>query len=723
MGTGCVWAWMCRVRGEAAVRWLVSETDGQFSVRSMGRSPIRQLDALLINQIAAGEVVERPASVVRELLDNAIDAGSRHIRVELEHGGIELVRITDDGDGIVPEDLPLALSPHATSKIRRSTDLDAIATMGFRGEALASIASVSRLTIRSTPREDADAGSSIACAGDRLGAVKPAPGPVGTSIEVRNLFFNTPARRKFLRTASTEQQHCLDAVKNAALARPGIGFTVVTVGSGIGADRVLLDVPPKQNPRDRVIAVLGAELAGELIDVDADAFDDSRGVAIWGLVGMPEIARANNKSQYVFLNGRPIRDKTVQHALREAYRGLIEPGKYPTCVLMLEMDPRTVDVNVHPAKTEVRFRDQSMVHTAVLRCVRDALRGADLTPGVVGGGSVVGGGGQGAAGLGGVGVGSGVGGGGGGGQRQTGDSFSQGAIDEVDRAEKLVSFLRSYGQTEQGRLVEGDGGGDVGGAASASLGDGAAGGVVDGVVDGVVEHGGAGDVVGVGGVGERSGAVVPLAAGGGRVVGRDDGGAVFGVPRPAGRLLQIHNSFVVTQDERGIVIIDQHALHERVMFEALLARVTESPLESQRLLVPEVLPVEADVVDRIDAWSGLFSRLGIEAEPIGPTRIGVHAFPTFLLDKGIEPGRFMAELFDRASSEGFVPSAEQTLHEVLDMMACKAAVKAGDRLTEPELHELLKYRELVERSSNCPHGRPTSIRLSIEELYRRFGRI
>jgi len=557
--------------------------------------------------------------------------------------------------------------------------------------------------------------------------VKPAPGPVGTSIEVRNLFFNTPARRKFLRTAATEQQHCLDAVKNAALARPGIGFTVVTVGSGVGTERVLLDVPSKQNPRDRVIAVLGAELAGELIDVDSESYDDSRGVAIWGLVGLPEIARANNKSQYVFLNGRPIRDKTVQHALREAYRGLIEPGKYPTCVLMLEMDPRTVDVNVHPAKTEVRFRDQSMVHTAVLRCVRDALRGADLTPGVVGGG----GGGNGGF----AGETAGQSGGAGFAPRQTGDAFSQGAIDEVDRAEKLVSFLRSYGQTEQGRLGE-VGGGVASGRDGLTAEDGRAvgdafaprgGGVNDiGGVAGSDEDDS--DVPGMGGDDGRGRAVAVVAGGGGGGSLGDGGdggggGVVFGPPRPAGRLLQIHNSFVVTQDERGIVIIDQHALHERVMFEALLARVTESPLESQRLLVPEVLPVEADVVDRIDAWAGLFARLGIEAEPIGPTRVGVHAFPTFLLDKGIEPGRFMAELFDRAATEGFVPTAEQTLHEVLDMMACKAAIKAGDRLTEPELHELLKYRELVERSSNCPHGRPTSIRLSIEELYRRFGRI
>ncbi len=337
------------------------------------RAPIRKLPPLLVNQIAAGEVVERPASVVKELVENALDAGARSIAVEIEQGGIELVRITDDGCGIPEAELSLAIAPHATSKIATPEDLDRIGTMGFRGEAIASIASVSRLSIRSRSASQSGA-NVIEVEGDNVKPIRPAAGPIGTCVSVRNLFFNTPARRKFLRTPSTEQGHCVDAACTLAIAHPAVAFRIVTDG------KMVLDVPPGQGPRDRALAVLGVELAEQMLEVSADRFDDVRGITLWGLIGMPGIARATPKAQHVFLNGRPIRDKTIQHAIREAYRGLIEPGRYPTCVIMIEMDPGAVDVNVHPAKTEVRFRDQSMVHQTVLRAVRDSLRAADLTP-------------------------------------------------------------------------------------------------------------------------------------------------------------------------------------------------------------------------------------------------------------------------------------------------------------------------------------------------------
>lgn len=604
--------------------------------------PIRQLPDLLVNQIAAGEVVERPASVVKELVENSLDAGAKRIRIDLEHGGIELIRITDDGHGIPPDQLPLALAPHATSKIRAVEDLDRIGTLGFRGEALASIASVSRLTLRSRTADEQGA-SEISAEGDRISQTKPAAGPVGTSIAVRNLFFNTPARRKFLRTPQTEQGRCIDAARDLAMAHPEVGFTVTSDG------RTSLDVPPGQSPRERALAVLGMELADQVIDVNADTFDDSRGVALWGLAGLPSISRGTNQAQHVFINGRVIRDKTIQHAIKEAYRGLIEPGRHPTIVLMLEMNPGAVDVNVHPSKTEVRFRDSGLVHSVVLRAIRDALRAADLTPtmGAAGGEAV--------------------------------DPHGILPAPQTSRSgvDAFVDYFKSGAQTQSGLSYQ-----DV----RRALGE------------------------------ERP----PLPAS----IPPPPAYAATALPvgRPAPRVLQVHNSYLVTQDEQGVVIVDQHALHERVMFEALMARIREAALESQRLLTPVVVPASPSQMDRLPDLAALFAKIGVEAEPLGPVTLAVHAFPTFLFDKGVDPVEFMTELLEKSESEGFAPGSEQTLHEVLDMMACKAAVKAGDRMSDSELDELVRLRDAVERSSNCPHGRPTSIRLTIRELEKLFQR-
>jgi len=614
-----------------------------------GRRPIRALPDLLVNQIAAGEVVDRPASVVKELVENSLDAGSTRITVELEGGGIELVRVSDDGSGIPPDQMPLALAPHATSKILAVDDLDRIGTLGFRGEALASIASVSRLSLRS--RTAAEAGASvIELEGDVRSEVRPAPGPVGTSIAVRNLFFNTPARRKFLRTPPTEQGRCLDAVRNLAMAHPAVGFTATCDG------RMVIDLPPGQSPRERALAILGEELSDQLVEVHADEFDDSRGVAIWGLAGLPVLARATNASQHVFLNGRPIRDKTIQHAIKEAYRGLIEPGRHPTAMLMLIMDPGAVDVNVHPAKVEVRFRDSSLIHSVVLRSIRQALQRADLTPsmGAAGGAGSVG----------------------------TRLSDDRGVLPVQTSAAGAQGFVDYFKREVPART-----GGDLSYEA--------------------IREAMRPDLPGS--------AAPPVPA------SIPPPGPAF-VPRPAQRVLQVHNSYLVTQDEQGVVIVDQHALHERVMFEQLLTRVRSEPLESQRLLTPVVVPASPSQIDRLPDLAALLTRIGIEAEPIGPAAVGVQAFSTFLFDRGVDPVEFLTELFERADAEGFIPGSEQSLHEVLDMMACKAAIKAGDHMSDTELSELIRLRDEVERASNCPHGRPTTVRLTIRELEKLFRR-
>ncbi len=645
---------------------------------------IRALSPLVASQIAAGEVVERPASVVKELVENALDAGATRITVELEQGGVELIRITDDGGGIPPEDLPLALAPHATSKVRTSDDLVRIATLGFRGEALASIASVSRLSIRS--RTAADAGASlIEAEGDAIGAVQPASGPPGTAVTVRNLFFNTPARRKFLRTERTEQSRCAEVLDQIAMARPAIAFRLITDG------RTGLDLPPDQSPRERIAAILGKELDSQLLEAHADDLDtSSRGLTLYALIGLPSIARATAQAQHIFVNGRPVKDRTIMHALRESYRGIIEPSRYPTAVLLIEMDPAMVDVNVHPAKTEVRFRDSSIVHSAVLRAVRDALRAADLTPSV--GAVQRPWAGEGRAILPGGGYAGGAGDGGG------GSRF----VDYFSRSSPVGTPARLSYEALRNALAPRD--------PERQNAEGAEG------AENAEEYRGSSDPA-VPGL--SSAASAPSAFSSSSDPLADPS---IPTPEPVSPILQVHKSYLVTQDAQGVLIIDQHALHERAMFELLLARIATSDLESQRLLVPAVVESSSAHIDRLPLLAPLLKRLGIEAEPLGPTRIAVHAFPTFLFDKGVEPAPLVAELLEKSAADSFEPTSEDTLRDILDMMSCKAAIKAGDRMSDLELTELVRLREQIERSSNCPHGRPTSIRVTIRDLEKLFGR-
>ncbi len=632
--------------------------------------PIRTLPTLVANQIAAGEVVERPASVVKELVENSLDAQATRITLDLEQGGIELIRITDDGCGISEADLSLALAPHSTSKISSAADLAEVGTLGFRGEALASIASVSRLSLRSRT-VDQPAAAVIEVDWDKSPgtghtAPKPAAGPVGTCITIRNLFYNTPARRKFLRTVGTEQERCLDAFRQLAMAHPAVGFVATCDG------RTVLDLAPNQSPRERALSVLGGELKDQLLEAHADQFDDSRGVALWGLIGLPSIARGNNKHQYIFVNGRCIRDRTIQHAIAEAYRGLIEPSRYPTAVLMLELAPAGVDVNVHPAKAEVRFRDGSLIHSVILRALREALRAADLTP-------------------------------------------------------SIASHFRPANELPGSGLAPPAG---AGAYDAAQVGD-ASGTALNRIVDYFKRPQTSGaqgfsytavqDAIAGAPAQPSAPAATPEAS---------PHNAGLPVPTSRDRVLQVHNSFLVTQDEHGVVIIDQHALHERVMFEYLLTRVWAGGLESQQLLAPSTVQVTPAQIDRLADLTLLMEKIGIELTPLGKTTIGVNAFPSFLFDRGVDPVDFMQELLEKAEAGAFRPArgasekdaTEHALREVLDMMACKAAVKAGDHMSDLELGELVKLRTDVERSSNCPHGRPTSIRLTIKELEKLFGR-
>lgn len=605
---------------------------------------IRALDPLVVNQIAAGEVVERPASVVKELVENALDAGATSVRVELEAGGIELVRVADDGCGMSPEQLPMAVAPHATSKITSPDDLDAVSTMGFRGEALASIASVSRLRIRSRTRGASEA-TELVVEGASVQGPSPASGAPGTVIEVRNLFFNTPARRKFLRTAQTEKQRCVAAIKGLALARPAIGFTLVCDG------HTTLELPANQSAPERVRSILGEDLADAMIEAPGTAAETYR-VNLWGLVGRPHAARGNAKGQWIVLNGRVIRDASIAHALREAYRGLIEPGKHPVAVLLIDVDPSMVDVNVHPAKAEVRFRDSSAIHAAVHGSVREALAGEDLTasldevnpksvrpwqPFVPADGAIFRGAQatemtQAA--------------------REAADAFTEAEVHAVLNRPEPPRDNKPEAQIEQKNTEPA---------------------AIDRVPDGPWMR----------------------------------------------RAMQIRDSYLVAHDDDGVVIIDQHALHERVMFEALRSRVaSQGTLESQRLLTPAMVGI-ADAPEKLDALASILETLGIDATSAGPTRVAVHSFPSLLFSRGVDPADFMGDLLEK---DDLPKDQEDALREVLDMMACKAAVKAGDALSDQELSALLELREKVERSASCPHGRPTSVRLTMRDLEKMFGR-
>jgi DNA mismatch repair protein MutL len=630
---------------------------------------IARLSPLLASQIAAGEVIERPASVVKELVENAIDAGATRIAIELEGGGMELIRIADDGSGIDPADLPLAVAPHATSKVREAADLDRIMTMGFRGEALASIASIARVRLTSRTPGAAEA-ASIVAEGSSIGPVTPAAGPPGTTIEVRNLFYNTPARRKFLRTPATEQTRCLDWITNLALAHPAIGFIVRCEG------RIRIECDAGQSPRQRVLALLGRELEPQLLEVTADGQHDARGLALWGLIGRPAIARATAAHQFVFLNGRTIRDRTIAHAIKEAYRGLIEPGRYATAVLMLELAPAAVDVNVHPAKLEVRFRDASMIHQAVLHAVRETLRASDLTPAAAP--SFLAAARQRAAGH---------------------DDAAALAAHAQDRPSASTAALPGRGWALQHTSA-------------------------------FIEHLRSGPVPTPSAIREALAERDPPPAAAGEAFAAPlspdrahaEPAAALPTVRAVERVLAVHNSYLVTQDEAGLIIIDQHALHERVMYERLWHRIAAAPLESQKLITPVAVPANRAQIDAIERLGPLLARCGIEVQILGPASVGIGAFASLLFARGVDPVDFLTALLERAERDDMPVSDEEALHEVLDMMACKAAVKAGDRLADEELRELLMLREHVERSAACPHGRPTSVRVSIEQLEKLFHR-
>jgi len=637
--------------------------------------PIRKLPPELVNQIAAGEVVERPASVVKELVENAVDSGATRISVRIEGGGRDLIEVTDDGGGIPFEELPLAVAAHATSKISSSDDLSSITTLGFRGEALASIGSVSRLELISRPRGQAEAGRIEISGGEMVGPM-PASGAHGTTVRVSTLFFNVPARRKFLRSESAEAGRVTELMETTALAHPGISFRVDS-----GSRRVL-ELGPAADRRARIEELLGPELKPDLLEVDARGSGEGTGaISVWGVVARPSAARATGRHQRLYVNGRAITDRSLLHAIKEAFRGVIDPARYPVAVIQLEVDPAEVDVNVHPAKTEVRFRQPSAVHSFLLRAVRSALRAADLVPHFPLDTSVSGG----------------ATGGAGGASSGPSGGAGPGAIAPAP------AHLRGSGAGAGSSLARPSGSG----AGSMSAPARGRAGFDYGTLEAKLAQP------------ERSASFAP-----GAFVDRNAQPEAESMPAAlptllrAGAVLQVHQSYLVTEDAEGIVLIDQHALHERVLYEQLFERVMRGGLERQMLLSPLMIEVGARAAERAESAAPLLARLGFDATLAGPRTVAVNAVPSFLASRNVDAGEFLAELLDRED----LADTEPAIHAVIDMMACKAAVKAGERLTREEIARLLESRERIERSTNCPHGRPTSLRIPLREIEKRFGR-
>ncbi|HEX5472614.1 MAG TPA: DNA mismatch repair endonuclease MutL [Lacipirellulaceae bacterium] len=621
---------------------------------------IQQLPPSVVNKIAAGEVIERPASVVKELLENAVDAAASRIDVRLEKGGSEVIRIADNGCGIAAEELPLAVASHATSKISSADDLFSIATLGFRGEALASIAEVSRLLIRSRTAES-QSGGELEVVGGVANAVAPVGCPVGTTIEVRNLFFNTPVRHKFLRSAQTEMGHSIEAVTRLALAHPSIHFTLAH------NDRVVLDLPPAASMRERIAAFFGDELADDLIEVAST----NDGVTLSGFVANPMHSRATARMQYLFLNGRAIRDRALQHALGEAYRGLMLTGRQPICFLRLEMPSQLVDVNVHPTKQEVRFQDSGRLYSQLLGTLRTKFLTTDLTA-------------RGRTGV-------------------AAHSFDESEADSVGAAG--TSELVQWAKQELGKQLERAGASPVPGVRSPF-----------GAEDGPAPKWRSGEPLRLHRLDAPDSAVFDHHLVQGRSLPADEIQAMA-----ARNALQVHDRYLVVETDAGIEVIDQHALHERILYEQLREKVLGGALESQKLLVPEPVDLTATESAAALEHSELLAQLGVEVQPFGGETVLVASYPAMLAN--LSPAEVLRELVEKLLTGGRQPDARDLLDDLLHMIACKAAVKFGDRLSAEEIESLLAQRHLAQDQHHCPHGRPTSLVFTRDDLDRQFKRI
>ena len=596
---------------------------------------LRRLPTPLVNRIAAGEVVERPASAVKELVENALDAGARRIAVTLKEGGRTFISVVDDGVGMSPDELQLAVERHCTSKLP-DDDLTHINTLGFRGEALPSIASVSRFTITSRPA-GADTAWSLEIDGGARGEPRPAAHPSGTRVEVRDLFFATPARLKFLKEPRTESGHVADAMRRLAMAHPGTAFRLES------EERALIDLaaaPPSlledgdAARLERLAAIMGREFADNALAIDANR----EGFRLTGFAGLPTLNRPTGQHQYLFVNGRPVRDKLLAGAVRGAYQDFLARDRHPMVALFLEAPPEMVDVNVHPAKTEVRFRDAGIVRGLIVGALRTALAAA-------------------------------------------GHRASTTVSDAA-----LGAFRPHAGS---GSPLPMGGGGWSGSMVPRGLAEAAT--QFMAPLDGLSAR-----------VDMQTGEIAP-------------GNYPLGVARA-----QLHETYIVAQTDRGVVIVDQHAAHERLMHERLKNQLEADGVKRQALLLPEVVELGEDGARRLAARAAELAEMGLVLEPFGLGAVVVRETPAVLGEVDLQG--LVRDLADELAEMGDHLALKEKVEQVCGTLACHTSVRAGRRLTVEEMNALLRQMEATPHSGQCNHGRPTYVELKLADIERLFGR-
>jgi DNA mismatch repair protein MutL len=635
----------------ASIDFLRNRESGIYSRRhKMGR--IRLLPETVASQVAAGEVVERPASVVKELLENSLDAGARNIDVVIRRGGISLVRVIDDGCGMDRDDALLSLERHATSKIRSAADLQAVATLGFRGEALPSIASVSRF--RLTTREaDALAGTEIIINGGKIDVVRDGGEAPGTQVEVRSLFYNLPARRKFLRSENTESRNIEHQIHLQAIGHPEIGFSLMR------DDRIVSQLPTAATLSDRIRDLYGAELLQRLVEVNGGAF---RKIGITGFIGQAGLSRQTRSQQLVFVNGRAIESSLITAAVREGYHTALMKGQYPVTFLFLELDPVAVDVNVHPAKREVRFRDPNSVREAVVRGIHQTLEQAragwqekfraPVRPG-------------------------------------PGAGASAKAASALSLRSEVTAPEATHRELPHLETVAG--GADlVRASASVSV---------------------------------RQATRLPER----ELDSAGDAPALHPEPRANKAPQQqfeiigvLSKLYVLMENANGLVLVDQHAAHERVLFEELRRRMEQQGVPTQKLLLPQTFNVPPRDADWIEHNLSILQRMGIGIESFGPDTFKIDSLPSFL--DVSDAAQFMRKVIDDLKSAGNSASTMRLGEETIAKSVCRHAVKANDPLRYPEVEKLIRDLLDCDLPYCCPHGRPTMIQISLAELEKKFGR-
>ena len=620
-------------------------------------SKIHQLTPRLANQIAAGEVVERPASVIKELLENCLDAQATKVEVDVEQGGVKLMRVRDNGTGIGEQDLALALSRHATSKIASLEDLESVQSLGFRGEALASVSSVSRLTLTSNTQGQESAWQVITQGRDMEAQLQPAAHPIGTSVEVRDLFFNTPARRKFLRTEKTEFVHLEEVIKRLALSRFDVAFSLKH------NQKVIHNLRPADTQtaqEKRVASVCGPAFMQQALHIEMEA----PGLRLWGWVGLPTFSRSQMDLQYFFVNGRVVKDKLVGHAVRQAYRDVLYHGRHPAFVLYLELDPSNVDVNVHPTKNEVRFRDGRLVHDFIFRSLHKTL--AQVRPETPTGGGI----------------------------EQLGvmqDQFQvqpQGLEAGVFSGQTQVDLGQVAGNptsssTQQMPWL----GGSLGQSSPFQMQEQAK-------VYGHLH----GDSAPLMGSTLEAGQVPPL------------GYAVA----------QLHGIYIISENAKGLVLVDMHAAHERIVYEKMKTSWAEQGIKAQPLLVPIAMAVSSREADQVEVEKELFNELGFVIDRSGTESLVVRQVPSLLQHANVE--QLVRDVLADVVTYGSSDRIRAAHNELLGTMACHGAVRANRRLNHVEMNALLRDMEITERSGQCNHGRPTWTQLSLSELDKLFMR-